>query len=131
MNNPPQLDGANIFEVTIGQESVYHFTVTDVGDTFTVELDGILDPNSALNDLGDGTYSFTWTLMEPREVSLSFIASDSQGATAVLSPQVQICGCMNNGVCTMTGVANTDGSSILLACECTEGTLSILSKHQY
>ena len=124
MNNPPQLDGARVFEVTVGQESVYLFTVTetDEGDTFTVELDDFSEPNSALNDLGGGAYSFTWTLMEPREVLLTFIARDSQNGTAVMSPQLQICGCANNGVCTMNGVTNTDGGFILLECDCTEGT---------
>lgn len=87
-----------------------------------VELDNFTEPNFALNDLGDGSYSFTWTLMEPRGVSLTFIARDSQGGTAVMSPQLLICGCMNNGVCTQIGVTNTDGGYILLECDCTEGT---------
>ena len=124
MNTPPQLNGARLFSVTVGQESVYSFNVTEIdeGDTFTVELDNFTEPNFALNDLGDGSYSFTWTLMEPRGVSLTFIARDSQGGTAVMSPQLLICGCMNNGVCTQIGVTNTDGGYILLECDCTEGT---------
>ena len=122
VNNPPRMEGPQTFQVDIGQESVYIFNATDEGDSFTVNVIGGLPVNSALDPGPNGTvYTFTWTLMESDNITVVFSATDSQNATYILTPQVQICRCENNGNCTLDGLLNLEQNPILMNCQCTEG----------
>ena len=121
VNFPPTINGPTTFQVNIGEESIYTFNATDEGDTFIVTVMGGLPEGSALEEDG-GIYMFRWTLMDPNIViSLAFLATDSEGASASLNPRVEICNCQNNGNCTVGGVENLDNTTILLNCECLDG----------
>lgn len=119
-NFPPTLSGSDAFQVILGQESVYVFNATDQGDNFTVTINGDRPVNSSLENSGS-VYTFSWTLRELANASVSFMATDSFGAVSMLDPQVQICACENSGSCTVEGLSSTTGDPLLLNCECTQG----------
>ena len=79
------------------------------------------DPETFLLDLGNGTYTFHWTLRDTRDLFLSIIASDSAGASSMLVPQLEVCGCMNGGQCTLDGVLDAVAPVVILNCMCPEG----------
>lgn len=122
MNYPPLLAGDNTFRVIVGQEAVYNFTVKDNGSNFTVTAMAVVENGNVLltND-GNGNYSFRLTIYEPQSFNLSFVAKDSMGATASLNPVVEVCGCKNEGKCTLQGLLQIELSAIIMNCECSKG----------
>ncbi len=119
-NFPPMLGGSEVFLVTLRQESVYFFNATDEGDNFTVTISGDQPVNSSLENNGS-LYTFTWTLQELDNTSVSFLAMDSFGAVSMLDPQVQICVCENGGTCTLNGLSSITSDPLILNCECQQG----------
>ena len=118
------LQGEDIFTVNTGMEAVYRFNATD-DDDFTVStMDGV-PANGNLVQVGS-ELSFTFTvpfaMQNLADFSLGFSAEDSEGATSSLQPQLQICPCVN-GNCTIDGVADAGADTIVLNCECPEGTV--------
>ena len=104
--------------MNIGEESVYTFNVTDESDSFNVTVMGAPAGSSAVEEDG-GTYTFRLTLMKPDpSFILSFLAVDSEGAIAMLSPTVEICGCQNGGNCILDGTVDSDNATIVLNCNC-------------
>ena len=123
-NFPPNMTGSDTFRVTVGQEAVYQFTVIDdSGDNFTVEVVGGIPPNATLSDDGEGSYTFTWTLLEPTTTELVFTAVDSEGAGSALTPLVEVCACTNGGDCTLSGEPFNVSSTVIMNCDCTRGTV--------
>ena len=117
-----------MFNVTVGVENIYTFTVTDLNG-FTVTVNGGGMPQGALLlDDGDGTYTFRWTPETIPTSDLSFIVEDDLGATTLHSPILHVCACFNGGVCTLEGIS-TDQLIRNLTCTCTEGTSSLLIVH--
>ena len=70
-----------------------------------------------------GLYHFTWTLSNPTADPITFIATDSQGGLAALSPLLLLCACENGGSCTDDGFLGSQSSVITLQCDCPEGIL--------
>ena len=121
-NFPPNLTGDAIFPITLGEEGVYIFTVKDDRDNFTVTVAGGLPDGATLEDNGAGRYTFRWLLQTAENISVSFLAVDGGGAAATLTPQVQVCGCVNGGMCTLDGVFNlATATSVIANCICPEG----------
>ena len=121
VNYPPRIESSiPTFQVTVGEQAAYSFTVTDPndGDTFTVSVQGGLPNNSVLHS----GYTFVWTPSEVVDAALTFVATDSMGGTATFTPRLEICACQNGGNCTLDGVQNTLSNTIIMACMCTEGT---------
>ena len=118
-NFPPLMNGNSTFKVTIGQTSLYQFTVDDT-DVFKVGVVGGIPTGGSLAG-SQRAFTFTLTLTHVQNVSLTFFAVDSLNATSLLSVQVQVCGCQNGGNCTLRGLIGTDGSSLILNCECNKG----------
>lgn len=120
-NSPPNItDGAAVFRVDVREENVYTFKVTDT-DALTVEIEGGVPAGSFLLDDGNGLYTFTWTPEMIPTRGITFIVTDEGGASAVLSPLVQVCACFNGGQCTLEGVSATLEPIQTLTCLCTEG----------
>lgn len=69
-------------------------------------------------------YSFSWTLQEPTDLSLSFVATNSMNALSLLTPRVKICACSNGGTCTLDGILSIQNNSVVMACECPEGSIT-------
>ena len=120
-NFPPVIVGPSTFRVNVGEEVFYNFTVED-GE---VEVLGGLPPNSALEQYGGSIsmYSFSWTLQEPVDMSLIFIATNSMNAFSLITPRIEVCACSNGGTCTLDGILSIQNNSVILACECPEGNI--------
>lgn len=85
-------------------------------------VEGITPNSSTLINLEEGEYAFVLNLRSIFEhLHLVFVANDSRGAVAMLEPTVEICACANEGICTRNGLI-TSNSTIILNCQCTEGT---------
>lgn len=121
-NNPPQIQGGEIFRVNVGFESIYTFTVTDDSDSdITVGIVGDMLDGSVLERSGT-TYTFKWTLAAPTNASsLVFYANDSLNAVSVLNPRVEMCACQNNGNCTLDGVEPAVNNIVIMTCNCPGG----------
>ena len=119
-----------MFEVTIGEESVYNFALTDDrDDSIEVNIEGgfieyelTLVPNS-------NNFTYTVTLVDTTNVSnistLIFSANDSMSAVGVLSPRLEICACQNGGNCTQEGILGTVNNVVVLQCTCPGGQCTI------
>ena len=98
--------------------------MTDDNNNYNVSVIGGLPGNSTLSSDGVMEYVFKWYLVQAVNVSLMFEAKDNFDAVSVLNVQVQICACENDGNCTVDGLLSISGSSIVLNCQCLEGTTS-------
>lgn len=99
---------------------MYTLHVFDDGDNFTLNVQGGTTENYTLTEGEEGEYIFTWNLQHVIFSPLVFVANDSRGAVSTFEPTVEICACVNDGVCTKEGVI-TSNSTILLNCICNEG----------
>ncbi len=98
----------------------FTITVVDPGDKFTLSVQGGLPLHSVLEKVEEEKYIFSWNLTELTNEPLMFIANDSRGASSIFSPVVEVCACINRGVCTREGLV-TSNATITLKCRCTEG----------
>ena len=130
-NLQPVMTGDSTFSVTLGQESVYAFTVVDEGN-FTVEVVEGLPQGATLEDNGGGEYTFRWTLTSTSGSinPLSFQAVDGEGAASLLSPQLEACLCANGGECTLDGVLDTALPVVIMNCNCPEGEFGTMESHE-
>ena len=106
--------------VKVNYTSVHKFTVTD-DDSFTVGVVNGVPPGASLSGY-QGHYNFTWTSNHIENISLTLYATDSLNASSLLSVQVQQCACQNSGSCTLNGAATSDQNSVVMNCDCTQGT---------
>ena len=58
-------------------------------------------------------------------MELTFVVTDSEGATTLLTPTVEICGCQNEGNCTTLG-QDPSVSAYVMSCSCPRGTNHII-----
>ena len=121
-NFPPSISGESVLKVTVGKAATYSFKVEDEGDEFKVSVEEGFPDGATLSDNGGGDYSLHWTPASATEYPLTFVAVDSAGAAANLKPQVQVCGCVNGGECTLDGIFDlVTASSVVMNCVCPEG----------
>ena len=128
-NFPPNITGERAFNVTVGQKAAYIFTVVDEGDTFTVEVVGGIPKGASFEDNGEGEYTFSWNLeviTNRLDVPvLSIRATDSGGAASLLTPQLVVCACINDGECTQREILNTAVPVLIMNCICPEGKFQV------
>lgn len=124
-NFPPVITANSLLTINVNIEVTYTLSVEDATDNFTLSVRGGLPENSVLEKLEDGTYIFHWNLQQPTTAPLVFIANDSRGAASLFVPRVEICACVNSGLCILDGL-HTINSTILLNCQCSEGNLLYL-----
>lgn len=116
--------------MNLGQLSELMIDVEDPEDEFSLTVQGGLPENSVLEALSEGEFIFQWTLQEITFMPLVFVANDSQGASTLFTPVVEICACENGGNCTRDGLL-TNNATIVLICQCTEGILINLALLHY
>ena len=119
---PPILEGSTTFMITVGQPSVYTFTVTDDSDDVMPMIEMGLPPNAELVNDGN-TYTLTWLLMSSDLTdfnrTIRITARDSLNASSLLVPQIQICACNSEGGnCTLEGLIDIIANPLILNCEC-------------
>lgn len=125
-NFPPSIvSDTDVFNVTVGEENFYTFTVTD-NTTFAVRIDGGAPQDGFLSDDGEGRYTFRWIPEANPNRTLSFIAEDELQASTLHSPVLQVCACFNGGECTLEGVISTNELLLNLICICPEGKLVVM-----
>ena len=120
-NFPPNITGPENFELFLHHEAIYNFTVFDEGDTFILTVNASAPDGSFLVELGNGKYSYHWTVQDIGNFSLSIVATDSAGTSSLLVPQLIVCACVNGGQCTLDGVLDTMASIVIQACTCPQG----------
>ncbi len=101
------------------------FTVSDDNNNFRVSVIGGLPAESSLTIVPMDGFSearFLWTPNEIVDVSLVFEARDERDAVSVLRVQVLFCACENGGECNDFGLGSPSGDTVLLNCDCPDGT---------
>jgi len=121
-----------MFLATVGEESVYTFTVTSDSDNINVmvlqnEGEDMLPDGVALsNDIS--VYNITWTADNSTVLNLTIVATDpsNQNVSSMFTPTIQLCACQNGGNCTTDGLLNTDLTFVVLNCNCPAGMCRII-----
>jgi len=107
---------------------LYSFTATDEGD-ITIAVQGP-QPDTYTFTVNGNMRTFSWTVMEPSNASVTFVATDSLSATSTLSPRVEMCACQNGGNCTLDGILGIDGNTVIMRCECPPGKKNVSNVFQ-
>ena len=104
---------------------MYRFTVTDVGDNFTVSIErsSSIDENDFMLENNGSEYELRWTPRGVGSVSFTIIANDSRGAVSELRLLVRLCGCalQNGAQCIEVDTDGGEGGFILEDCQCGRG----------
>ena len=101
--------------------SDYYFTVNDT-EQFNVSFIGNL--TGYLTDNGGGLYSFNINYTNTTaNATVAFLAKNMRGSASMLAPQLQICACINGGMCTQDGILNVNQNPLLLNCKCLQSKL--------
>ena len=126
---PPNITAPETFMATVGEESVYTFTVSSDSQNINViilhEGEETLPSGVQLNNPDGDSYTITWTPADNTSVlNLTIVAMDPnlEKISSFHNPVVQLCACENEGNCTTNGLLANDFSFIILNCECPEGT---------
>ena len=114
---------------TVGEESVYTFTVSSDSQNINViilhEGEETLPSGVQLNNPDGDSYTITWTPADNTALlNITIVAADlnMKNISSIFNPVVQLCACENGGNCTTDGLLINDFSFIVLNCECLEGT---------
>ena len=125
---PPNITAPETFMTTVGEESVYTFTVSSDSQNIIViilhEGEETLPSGVQLNNPDGDSYTITWTPADNTSIlNLTIVAMDpnNDNISSFFDPVVQLCACENEGNCTTDGLLANDLSFIVLNCECPEG----------
>ena len=126
---PPNITAPETFMATVGEESVYTFTVSSDSQNINViilhEGEETLPSGVQLNNSDGDSYTITWTPADNTSVlNLTIVAVDPnlENISSIFNPVVQLCACENGGNCTTDGLLANDFSFVILNCMCPEGT---------
>ena len=94
-NSPPTIAGPSRLFVTLFQEAVLNFNVTDDKDLTLIDVVAVngLPTGADLRSSVEGNhlqYVFMWTPTDIENVSLVFMASDELEAASILEVQVEL-----------------------------------------
>ena len=127
---PPNITAPETFMATVGEESVYTFTVSSDSENINViilhEGGETLPSGVQLNNPDGDSWTITWTPADNTSVlNLTIVAVDlnMNNISSIFNPVVQLCACENEGNCTTDGLLDIDYSFVVLNCECPEGKL--------
>lgn len=132
-NSAPTIKGNDTLFAIVNKTSFYHFSVSDVNDTFNVTIyrsHGRYPPDEfILEKESNGYYNFTWTPKSTKPVTIKFLATDSHGASSVLQPLVQLCGCkLDLGAkCIESDNDIAEHNFVLLDCSCDLGRVIVVT----
>ena len=115
---------------TVGEESVYTFTVSSDSENINViilhEGEETLPSGVQLNNPDGGNWTITWTPADNTSVlNMTIVAVDLSvnNISSIFNPVVQLCACENGGNCTTDGLLDIDYSFVVLNCKCPEGII--------
>ena len=121
---------------TVGEESVYTFTVSSDSENINViilhEGEETLPSGVQLNNPDGDSWTITWTPADSTSaLNLTIVAVDlnMNNISSFFNPVVQLCACENGGNCTTDGLPVNDFSYITLNCDCPAGMLSHMLTH--
>jgi len=120
---PPTITAPRVFMAIVGSNSTYSFMVTE-STSVDIIVNGqfALPSNVYLTNTSNEDYVLTWMPIDvAEELTLTIVATGSRNVSSMFSPRVQLCGCVNNGICTTAGVLNLQLPFVLLSCDCPPG----------
>ncbi|XP_028416182.1 uncharacterized protein LOC114539806 [Dendronephthya gigantea] len=126
VNNAPVFT-QNITEIIVTLNATFQLDLnaTDPdGDNLTFDVPDI--PEGASFIQSGNRLFFTWHVMSPDEVIVTFLVTDSNGAAVSLSPNIRLCRCVAGGLCTIPEAtsqetADIDVAFLVMTCECPDG----------
>ncbi|XP_035664221.1 mucin-like protein [Branchiostoma floridae] len=119
---PPTLHGSEVVNATVGEQLQFTVSATDRnGLDMMFELGAEVPDDDVTLSLAENVATFTWLVTSDEPFNLQIDVTNSENATAQLWPTVNMCSCLNGGVC--NGVAseeqNSDGNTKFVTLECT------------
>ena len=130
---PPNITAPETFMATVGEESVYTFTVSSDSENINViilhEGEETLPSGVQLNNPDGDSWTITWTPADNTSVlNMTIVAVDLsfENISSFFNPVVQLCACENGGNCTTDGLPVNDFSFVILSCACPEGITGVL-----
>ena len=125
---PPNITAPETFMATVGEESVYTFTVNSDSENINViilhEGEETLPSGVQLNNPDGDSWTITWTPADNTSVlNMTIVAMDLnfENISSIFNPVVQLCACENGGNCSTDILLDIDYSFIVLNCECPGG----------
>jgi fibulin 1/2 len=125
-NFPPKINGDDTILVQPSVPVKYTFTVNDKDsdDMPVVKVVGSQPNGGYLLNIGQHwEYNFIWDVSQSVNISVTFVAYDEHNSTTIFTPQIVICGCINDGNCTYN-VPNLLANPLILSCDCLENVWS-------
>ncbi|XP_078060256.1 mucin-4-like [Mustelus asterias] len=111
---PPEIEGPLVISAELSQKVISHYKATGNNATFRTYT------SNDLNVTGNGI--LTWHPKTISMITLEIEAIGSNNLSSVITPQLVICGCGENGTCLTNETTRNNGSSVYkAACDCTPG----------
>ena len=119
---PPIIRGETTFVVTVGQMSVYQFSVEHASTGSIVGVVGGIPSGATLMRYQESyQFSFLWNTSF-QNFSLQFYVNNAMNETTLHIVQIQLCNCQNGGKCISNGLVGSDiNTTVILNCKCNRG----------
>ncbi|XP_044174744.1 uncharacterized protein LOC114975818 isoform X3 [Acropora millepora] len=121
-NFPPKiLNVPSSINVTLEETFMINITAQD-SDTVTFQI--VNKPDSAIVNQSENVLRFMWPVTSSRQLNLSFVATDDQGAAATWNPSINMCACEHRGQCVSPedgDPVNTNSKFVYMGCTCQGG----------
>ncbi|XP_078593732.1 uncharacterized protein LOC144871758 isoform X2 [Branchiostoma floridae x Branchiostoma japonicum] len=119
---PPTVHGPEVINATVGEQLQFTVNATDRnGLDMMFELGAEVPDDDVTLSLAGNVATFTWLVTSDEPFNLQIDVTNSENATAQLWPTVNMCSCLNGGVCEGEASAeqNSDGNTKFVTLECT------------
>ncbi|RDD39379.1 Mucin-like protein [Trichoplax sp. H2] len=119
-HRPPQIvTPKSTINATIGEKIVFQVSADSAQQyTMTYTISGKLPADYSFpNGSADGT--FVWNVTSADPISITFVATDSQGRSSAITPKISICNCSSNGQCMWNAAIGS--TFALVPCTCNAG----------
>ncbi|XP_067053673.1 fibrillin-2-like isoform X3 [Acropora muricata] len=121
-NFPPKIHNVpSSINVTLGKTFMINITAQD---SDTVAFRVVNKPDSAIINQSENVLRFMWPVTSSRQLNLSFVATDDQGAAATWNPSINMCACEHKGHCVPPedgDPVNTNSKFVYMGCACQGG----------
>jgi len=121
-NFPPKiLNVPSFINVTLKETFIINITAQD-SDTVTFQV--VNKPDSAIVNQSENVLHFMWPVTSSRQLNLSFVATDDQGAAVTWNPSINMCSCEHRGQCVPPedgDPVNTNSKFVYMGCACQGG----------
>ncbi|XP_066283029.1 mucin-like protein [Branchiostoma lanceolatum] len=119
---PPTLHGPEVVNATVGERLQFTLNATDRnGLDMMFELGAEVPDDDVTLSLAGNVATISWLVTSDDPFNLQIDVTNSENATAQLWPTVNMCSCLNGGVCEGEAAEeqNSDGNTKFVTLECT------------